>query len=524
MKKWSRIFIALAIMLFANPPAAFCTGAVHSTVAHPVKDVKQSEWYPSYHFASPSFLLQEPSGLVFFKDNYHLFFLHNPNSFEGNKSQQSHAVSPDLLHWKNLPKAISPSTSYDNGGIFSGSAIVKDDLLHIFYTGLSEPLETAKETQNLAMSKDGINFGKSANNPVITEPPHYDYLQFSKKNFKHPFVWEKGDRYYALLGANYEKTNDGAVLLFKSKDLRNWVFINITALGQKGEMGQVWEYPNFVHIGNEDVLIFSTKGIKPQGKKFLNLHQSGWMIGSLDYNSGTFKQKSPFGLFDYGFDFFAPQTLKTTDGRTVLIGQLGMPESQMPEKSDKWAGMLALPRELKIINGKIYTTPIEELKKLRGEKISLANELIGIEKEFHNVKGNVYEIVTEIDLTNAKSFCLKLRTGELQETVLSYDKELKTLKLNRDKSGNAQNGVTGEREVLIPLVKQAASENSPAQEILKLRVFVDKSSIEVFANDGQAALSARIYPDKSSTGIKFSADGQVKLKSFDLYRLKSIHE
>ena len=83
------------------------------------------------------------------------------------------------------------------------------------------------QTQNLAMSKDGINFGKSANNPVIKMAPHYSNYVFSSENFRDPFVWKQDNSYFALVGTQYEKTKDGAVLLFKSKDLRNLSLIHI---------------------------------------------------------------------------------------------------------------------------------------------------------------------------------------------------------------------------------------------------------------------------------------------------------
>ena len=118
------------------------------------------------------------------------------------------------------------------------------------------------------MSKDGINFGKSANNSVIKLPPHYSVFDFSSQDFRAPFVWKQSDRFYALIGSQYEKTKDGAVLLFKSQDLRNWYFINISAIGRNGEIGSMWETPSLAQIGNEDVLIISPEGIKQKGNLF----------------------------------------------------------------------------------------------------------------------------------------------------------------------------------------------------------------------------------------------------------------
>ena len=403
---------------------------------------------------------------------------------------------------------------FHKDGVFAGSAVFENDLLNVFYTGYSEKKVNDKtektETPCLATSKDGWYFGKSANNPVIKGPPGYlDIEFFTNEFFRDPYVWKNNDKYYALIGTRYEKTKDGAVLLFQSDDMRNWEFVNITAIGSKGEMGSTWDCPNFLHIGENDLLIINPTGIKPQGKMFLNKYVSGAFIGKLDFNTGKFKQKGPFALLDYGFDFYAPQTVKTPDGRIVIIGWLGMPDSVLHEASENWSGLMTLPRELKIVDNKLVVQPLEELKQLRGEHIAHSAVKINGHKEFSNIKGDAYEIETTVDLTNATSFSIKLRESKIQETVLTYDKATQTLTLNRDKSGHA---LKGEREVKLPV------ENN----LLKLRIFIDRSSVEVFANN--IAMTARIYPDKASAGIKFVAEGTAIIKNLDFYSLKSVYD
>lgn len=478
------------------------------------KKINKTNWYPSFHLAPEAFAMGHPNAFVEFNDTYKLFYMHKLPQGQSEKAVWSQAYSTDLVNWKPLKTAVSPSETYDKDGVFAGSAIVDEGLLYLMYTGLSKSVLNGKteqhETQNLSMSKDGVNFGKSANNPVIRTAPHFSYLEFASDSFRDPFVWKKEDRFYALVGAQYEKTKDGAVLLFKSKDLRNWVCINVTALGQKQEMGNIWEVPSLIHIDNDDVLSISIQGIKPHGKMFLNKNQSGAFVGKLDYDSGKFTQKGAFMLYDYGFDFYAPQFVKTKDGRNIFIARLGMEGTQLPEKADGWASMMTLPRELKLVNGKLFTPPVKEIDALRCEKIQIAPQKVSGEKEFPNVKGDVYELDADFDLTEANKLTLKLRTFSSQETVLSYDKTSQILKLNRDRSGK---DLTGEREVKVPL----------NNNILKLRIFVDKSSIEVFANDGQAVLSSRIYPDKNALGIKLVSDGHTKLNKFDFYKLKTIH-
>ena len=508
MRILASFFTAIILALFVVSSSVYANESL--------KNSKKIQWYPAFHLASNGNSMKEPSGFVYFQGQYHLFFEDSIDNNDPKKMQWGHSVSPDMLNWRYLNAALKPSTEYDKDGINSGSAIVDQDMLYLLYTGREVKKVNEKteihETQNLAMSKDGKNFGKSANNPVIKMAPHYSYLDFSSSTFSDPFVWKQSDRYYALVGSQYEKTKDGAVLLFKSKDLRNWVFINVTAVGRNGEMGQVWESPNFVHIGQDDVLMISPKGIKPQGKAFLNKNQSGWFVGKLDYDTGKFKQKGAFGLFDKGFDFYAPSVIKTPDNRVVMIGMLGMEGSSLPEKSEGWTGMMSIPREMKIVNNRVVTTPVSEIKSLRDSGVIYKNQTLNGDRDFSNIKGDVYELNVDADLTNAKTFSIHLRSSASQETVLSYDKDTKVLKLNRDKSGS---GLKGEREAHLNL------ENN---NLLKLRIFVDKSSIEIFANDGQVVMSSRIYPDKSAQGIKFVSNGQVKLNNLEFYKLKSIHD
>ena len=168
-----------------------------------------------------------------------------------------------------------------------------------------------------------------------------------------------------------------------------------------------------------------------------------------------------------------------------------------------------MPRELKIVNGKLSVVPVQELKQLRSEKFSHTNVKINGNKEFSNIKGSAYEIEASVDLTKASKFEIKLRESKIQETVLVYDKAAQTLTLSRERSGHA---LKGEREVKLPL------ENS----ILNLRIFVDNSSVEVFTNN--IALTARIYPDKASSGVKFVSSGEAVIKNLDFYRLKSVYD
>ena len=480
-------------------------------LAASVKNMPEKYWYPVYHAAPPANWMSSPSGFSYFNKEYHLFYQHNPFAPQYGKMYWGHMSSSDMINWKNLPVALAPTDNYDKNGVLSGTSIVKDGLLYLLYSGSHNMNGNKSQMVNLAMSKDGLNFVKSANNPVVLKPPAIRGLKISNEHFRDPFVWKHGDTFYSLIGTQNIPTKDGMVLIYKSSDLTNWKFNGITALGNKSEIGYMWESPALVRVDNMDVLAISPQGIKPNGKNFLNKHQSGWFVGNLDYNTGKFKQVGAFGVFDKGFDFYAPQFIKTEDGRVVMIGWLGMADSAIPEKAEGWSGMMSIPRELKIINKKVYTLPVEEMKKLRAQTICLKDKIIESEKSFLQINGDSYELDIVADMSEAKSLGIELRASDTQKTILSYDKEKGALVLNRDKSGK---DLTGEREAPLKL----------SNNLLKLRIFVDKSSVEVFANDGEIVMSSRIYPDRKSTGIKFIANGKVKLQSLNFYKLKPVAE
>ena len=358
------------------------------------------------------------------------------------------------------------------------------------------------ETQNIAVSNDGINFEKIAANPVLYVPA--DKGDISANDFRDPKIWQHGGKYYAIVGSRNRAETVGQVLLFESPNLERWTFKSIMARSE-GNQGDMWECPNFAVIDGQDVLILSPMNIKAEGKKFLNLQQSGYMLGNMNYDTGIFTH-GDFDLLDYGFDFYAPQILQAPDGRCILIGWLDMWGTPMPEQADGWAGQMTIPRELHIVDGKIFSTPVKELELLRGEKVSYENLSLSKATKLDGVRGDIGELLATIDLTQSKNFSIELRSSGKEKTVLSYDKTTGIVKLNRDKSGKI---LKGEREVEISLAAE-----------MKLQIFIDRSSLEIFINDGEAVFSTRLYPKENSQDIVFvPTQGALSLKQVTFYNL-----
>jgi len=463
-------------------------------------------WYPVYHIAAPYGWVNDPNGFSFFRGEYHFFYQHYPYDTQWGPMHWGHVVSKDLAHWRHLPVALAPDQPYDvdyTGGCFSGSAIEKDGKLYLIYTAHHETKNGKRdETQALAVSSDGIHFEKSKKNPIIRVPQGND---FSAVDFRDPKVWEHGGKYYLIVGT---KTTDnpslGEIMFFESKDLENWTYRGIAAKSKNADEGFMWECPNFAEVDGKDVLILSPM-LNDNGKE---AHKVVYTIGKMDYQAGKLSHGG-FDLLDYGFDFYAPQVMQAPDGRCLMIGWMDTWDIDIVEKTsgDGWACMMTVPRELHIKNGKIISTPVKELESLRGQGTTYQNCTLTSAQSLNNIRGSVGELLLNVDTATSKSFKIKLRCSATEETVLSYDNATGIFSVNRDKSGQGAGG-TSQAKI------------TPTSN-LKIQIFLDKSSVEVFLNDGEAVLSNRIYPRESSQDIVFVPEGTLKMNQVAFYPYES---
>ena len=406
-----------------------------------------------------------------------------------------------------LPSCNSSCDEFDKGGCFSGSAVDNNGELTLIYTGhnyIDEEQNTFYETQNIAVSKDGVTFEKYENNPVIAEPP-----ADSIHHFRDPKVWKHEDKWYMVVG-NSTKDNIGRVILYTSPDLRKWDYVGVLATSE-GELGYMWECPDFFKLGDKYVLSFSPQGIEKKDGKYPNLFQTGYIVGDYDYDKNEFKH-GDFYEFDNGHDFYAVQTLLDDKGRRIAIGWMDMWESHMPTKADGWCGALTMPRELTLgDDNKIKMNPIEEIELLREECISSEENVIVSENNSFKIKTS--EKMLEIDVTfdilnsDSKEVGLKINGSDEEELVLKYDTDASQLTIDCSKYGKEQDSTR----------KADVSKNSK----LSLRVFLDRSSIEVFINDGEAVITSRIYPQKNIDNIEFfTSNGEVKIESLKAWKYK----
>ncbi|MBA8199100.1 glycoside hydrolase family 32 protein [Citrobacter freundii] len=457
-----------------------------------------SRWYPRYHLAARAGWMNDPNGLVWFDGWYHAFYQHHPYSPEWGPMHWGHARSKDLVHWEHLPVALAPEGPADKDGCFSGSAVVDGDTLALIYTGHKfhgspDTDDNLYQVQCLATSRDGIHFERHG--LVIDTPPGLHH-------FRDPKVWREGEFWYMVVGSRVENT--GQVRLYRSTDLREWHDEGVFAEAEDGK-GFMWECPDFFTLGGKRVLMFSPQGMAAEGYHHRNLFQSGYLLG--EWQPGQpFSHNGQFIELDHGHDFYAPQSFLTPDGRRIVIGWLDMWESPMPERQDGWAGMLSLPRELSLTDDRrLRMKPAEEVTALRGSYYPMPVRCLNNQQAPVAADAEAVEVqlVWDLSASTAERFGMALGDG----LRIYVDDQARRLVLERRYPEYSLEGTRS-----IPL---------PADNLLSLRIFIDRSSVEVFVNDGEACLSSRIYPQPGQRDISlFASHGAASLHDAGYWSLE----
>ncbi|HFV6040958.1 TPA: glycoside hydrolase family 32 protein [Escherichia coli] len=453
-------------------------------------------WYPRYHLAPRAGWMNDPNGLVWFDGWYHAFYQHHPYSPKWGPMHWGHARSKDLVHWEHLPVALAPEGPADKDGCFSGSAVVDGDTLALIYTGHkfhgpSDTDDNLYQVQCLATSRDGIHFEKQG---CVLTPPE------GIMHFRDPKVWREGGYWWMVIGAR-DTSDTGQVLLYRGTSLRDWRQERVLAQSAAGE-SYMWECPDFFRCGDHHWLMFSPQGMTPGGYRFRNRFQSGvlpghWQPGAAFALSGAFEE------LDHGHDFYAPQSLVAEDGRRIIMAWMNMWDSPMPTKREAWAGCLTLPRELFERHGRLCQRPVREAESLRGTCQPL-----------HPVRLSGTQLLAE----DAQAVELVLTWHTLDSQAEHYGIHLGDgLRLYVDNQAGRlvlwrhypDEGLDGYRSIALP-----------GAEYLTLRVFLDRSSVEVFVNDGDATLSSRIYPQPGTRRLSlYAAHGEAVLTDGSLWTL-----
>lgn len=457
-------------------------------------DMTEGRFRLGHHLMPPVGWLNDPNGLCWYKGKYHVFFQYAPFDVEGGLKFWGHYTSEDMIDWKYEGTALYPDSSYDCHGVYSGSALVDDGKLHLFFTGNVkidgdyDYINEGRETSTLHVeSEDGIHFSNKEEVISFSEYPE----EFTC-HIRDPKVWKENGKYFMVLGGRL-KGDKGAVLVYESGDLKEWKLLRTITTPEV--FGYMWECPDYFELDGEKILSVSPQGLTREEFRFQNIYQSGYFIlkedGSVDVKD--------FREWDMGFDFYAPQTFTDVQGRRILIGWMGMPDAdeEYVNKTieEGWQHCLTVPRELKLKDGKILQYPVKELENLRKEKTVLNDENSAVELRVEVNEG--FDLVLEEIALTGSSFQISMG-GQM---------------LFRYENGTAEIGFPG--------VTGAGRKVRKAQinELRNIRFLVDTSAAEIYLNDGETVFSTRYYPDREDLLLKIQG-GKFKGNLWNLRRMR----
>lgn len=442
------------------------------------EEVEKDKFRLRFHLMPPVGWLNDPNGLCYWKGWYHVFFQYAPFHAEGGLKLWGHYRSQNLLEWEYVGAAVLPDSPFDCHGVYSGSALAEKETLYLFYTGNVKHegefdyINTGREGNVIMVqSQDGIHF---SNKKCILQ--NKDYPISYTCHIRDPKVWKEKQQFYMVLGGR-KKEEKGAVLLYCSKDLTHWEFKK--EITTKEPFGYMWECPDFFQIEDNWVLSISPQGLQRESYCYQNVYQSGYFLCDKEIEKLEEDSLTNFEEWDYGFDFYAPQTFLDERGRRILIGWIGVPDSEKeytnPTISSGWQHALTVPRQITKVDQKLYTYPVEEISQLREQQIEVKTG-----KEL-TIAGGIFDLELQ---NESDSFCITIAEGlTLQYTdhtcFLSFSNEIG--------SGRTL------RRAFLKTCKQ-------------VRILVDYSVVEIYFNRGEKVFTTRFYPKMNVISLKVEGE------------------
>ena len=433
-------------------------------------------WRPGYHLTPPAGTLGDPNGLCQWGDTYHIFDVTSPLNCVTTQRTPcvwGHWTTRDFLHYRLQPVAIWPDHRRDRDGVYSGSSLLRDGTLYLYYTGNVrhhgnfDYIHAGREQNVLRVqSTDGVHFDHKT--VLLTNA---DYPAWVTQHIRDPQMRVVDGKLYMLLGARTQ-TDEGCVLVWQSED--GTKFRHVNTLHTETPFGYMWECPDYAVVDGQPLLICCPQGIPHETCRYANAHQCGYF--PLEGSLGSDARLGAFTQFDYGFDYYAARTLQADDGRVLLFGWMGMSETDYgrnPCADRGWDQVIAMPRELHWVGGTLRQTPLRELAALRGEHRT-AEGADGF---------TVHSRRCELVLTPAEQNDLTVRLFE--DAVLTYSAKEGVLTLTAGTVCGAKRTV---RRMQLAALH-------------KLDLYLDASTLEVFVNDGEAVLTSRLFGEDDTVAV-----------------------
>lgn len=480
---------------------------------------------PQFHFSPEKMWMNDPNGMVFYKDEYHLFYQHYPDSTVWGPMHWGHAVSKDLVHWQHLPIALYPDSL---GYIFSGSAVVDINNTAGFKSGEEAPLvaiftyhnmngekagRSDYQTQGIAYSNDrGRTWTKYVGNPVLKNP--------GIKDFRDPKVrWDEAAKLWRMAFAASDQ-----ILFYSAPDLKNWT--QTGSFGKTaGSHGGVWECPDLIQLPIEGtneskwVLLVS---INPGGPNAGSATQ--YFVGNFDGN--TFVNENPDATtlwLDYGADNYAGVTWSNAQ-EPIFLGWMSNWLYANVVPTETWRSAMTVPRTLRLRRTpqglRVVSKPIQELENLRDSSANFAPTAIADELDLSEKSGlhsATAELLLEFDLdqTTAETFEIQLLNTKGEFFLIGFRPKQNEFYMDRRNAGKS--------DFSDPFAKIHVAPRLSDDRVLKLHLYLDVASVELFADDGSTVMTDIFFPSEDFQAMKIvTKQGKVQLKAGKMWTLKSI--
>ncbi|MEO3405595.1 glycoside hydrolase family 32 protein [Mucilaginibacter sp. CAU 1740] len=479
------------------------------------------QWRPTYHFTPDKNWTNDPNGLIFLDGKFQLYYQHNPFENKWGHMSWGHATSTDLVHWKHLPVAIPEVVTKDTTTwIYSGSAVLDKKNTSGFGKNGKAPLvaiftadqpKQKKESQFIAYSNNGgLSFKMYAGNPVI---------DLNKRDFRDPNVfWFEPAKQWIMTVA---MVDEHMVRFYGSKNLKQWT--KLSDFGPAGYTKNGWECPSLIPLPVDG---------NPAKTKYVLFVSCGGDHGPLmqyyigDFDGKTFKNDNAADKLltvDYGDAFYAAIAWRDApQDKKILLGWL----QNGRKETYPWKGQMAIPHDLSIKTtpdglrlfqnpSTIVSSKLPVLSK--GRVLTKANLVIDDKKvsltENGKFNSNANWIDAEFEVGKAQKFGFSLteKDGTERNVLVGYDVAKQQLYIDCSNSEKANKSP----ENLVQTAPLKAING-----VVKIKVLIDKSSLEVFGNDGEKVISTMIYPDAAATGVSVFAEGKAVLKKLKLWDLQ----
>ncbi|TWE04925.1 levanbiose-producing levanase [Neobacillus bataviensis] len=510
---------------FAGFTVASGTAYFQDTYLVPASSYYTEKYRPDYHYTPVRGSVSDPNGLVYFEGEYHLF--------HQDGGTWAHAVSKDLVNWKRIPIAL-PWNDY--GHVWSGSAIADvtnasglftnagGKGLIAYYTSFNPDGPNGNQRVGLAYSTDqGRTWKYSTEHPIVIENPGKNGDDLGGWDFRDPKVVrdETNNRWIMVVSGGDH------IRFFTSTNLIDWKLTDNFGYGDYVR-GGVWECPDLFELpvdgtGEKKWVLMISTGANPKTQG----SDAEYFIGNLTAE-GKFINDNPAGAVlktDYGKEFYASTSFANMpDNRRVMLAWMTNWDYPFAFPTTGWKGELTIPREVRLVKTvdgiRLAQAPIKELQSIRSTLFQAQNKVVNSTNASNLLKGissGAFEIEVEVEIpadSKTSEFGFHVREGAGQKTVVGYKTEENQLFVDRAESGET------DFSSLFSTLHEAPLK--PNNKRIKMNIFVDESSIEVFANDGKVVFSDVIFPDPSSRSMNFYTKcGEVNVLSLKVHSLSN---